>query len=395
MKPPLMGKIRGYVKVQIRGQHSEQLLNLLLAKRITIWDVRRTEDHQVSLFIIVPDFFRLRPYLKKTGCRVHVMERHGLPFSVGQVRRRSFFVTGAFLFLLGLYMLSSLVWTIEVKGNESISTEQVLAAAHQEGIYPFQWTFRLKDTEDLSKALHAKLSSSSWVGVTRQGTKIVIHIVESTVPKARKLNNPRNIVARTDAIITSIIAEEGKAVVKPNDRVRKGQLLISGGLGSPESPLTVVAKGSIRGLVWYEYSIQSPLISKQKVMTGQSVEKSYVQLGQRRLQVSGYGEIPYYHYEVKTEFSDVNVGMLTLPLKWVKEKIMEVQIVEEAQEQQEAVQIGLQHARSDIMAKYGPNARVVTEKILHQKTENGKVKLKVMFEVEQSIAEEQPIIGTS
>ncbi|WP_028544932.1 sporulation protein YqfD [Paenibacillus taiwanensis] len=392
MKPPALANWRGYVRVRIRGQYAEQLLNKLSAKQMLIWDVAREEDNQVSFFMMLPDFFRLRPLLKETGCRVHVEARFGLPFSVKQVRKRTFFISGLFLFLLGMYMLSSLIWTIDVKGNERISTDDVLAAAREEGIYPFQWTFRMKKLDTLSKELNARLPSTSWIGVTRQGTKVVIHVVESTVAENRTLRNPSHLIARTDAVVTEIIAKAGRAVVRPNTRVKKGSVLISGIVGSAQAQQAVPAKGVVRGLVWHEYEISSPLISKQKVLTGEFTERHYVQLGERRLQVSGFGDIPYAQYEVTTDVAATSWGRVSLPFGWITEKIAEVQLVAEERSEQAAMQEGLKQARFDIVAKNGPDARVKTEKILHQKSENGKVKLKVLFEVEQSIAVEQPII---
>ncbi|MCG7407846.1 sporulation protein YqfD [Paenibacillus sp. ACRRX] len=392
MKPPALANWRGYVRVRIRGQYAEQLLNKLSAKQMLIWDVMREEDNQVSLFLMLPDFFRLRPLLKETGCRVHVEARFGVPFSIKQVRKRTFFISGLFLFLFGMYMLSSLIWTIDVKGNERIPTDDVLAAAREEGIYPFQWTFRMKKLDTLSKELNARLPSTSWIGVTRQGTRVVIHVVESTMAENRTLRNPSHLIARADAVVTQIIAKEGRAVVRPNTRVKKGSVLISGIVGSTQAQQAVPAKGVVRGLVWHEYEIVSPLISKQKVLTGDVTERHYIQIGERRLQVSGFGDIPYAQYEVTSDTAAASWGSVSLPLGWITEKIAEVQLVAEERSEQEAMQEGLKQARVDIAAKNGPDARVKTEKILHQKSENGKVKLKVLFEVEQSIAVEQPII---
>ena len=53
---------------------------------------------------------------------------------------------------------------------------------------------------------------------------------------------------------------------------------------------------------------------------------------------------------------------------------------------------GLEGARNDILAKNGKGTKILSEKILHEKKENGKVYMKVLFEVEESIAEELPLV---
>ncbi|MCY9513536.1 sporulation protein YqfD [Paenibacillus apiarius] len=392
MKAPSLARVRGYVRVRARGKNIETFINAAASKQLRVWDVKVTTPGVMEFHVLIADFFRLRPLLKQTGCRVHVKERFGIPFAMKRIRRRKFFVLGAFLFLFGLYMLSSLVWTIDVKGNERIPTEDVLSAARQQGIYPFQWTFRLRDPDMMSKGMTSQLKGVSWIGVHREGTKVSIEVVESITPDPRQLVNPRHLVAKTDAVITHIIADQGRPVVKQNMRVKKGAVLISGSLGTPDAPLTVAARGDVRGLVWHEYHIVSPLVSKQKVYTGEQKEITYFVAGDRRLKVAGYGDIPYAHFETIQDVSRMKWRELTFPIGWLKETVMEVQYVSEERSAEEAYEAGLMQARADVIAKNGPEARIQTEKILHRKADNGKVDLKVLFEVEQSIAEELPLV---
>ncbi|WP_260115449.1 sporulation protein YqfD [Paenibacillus hexagrammi] len=57
-----------------------------------------------------------------------------------------------------------------------------------------------------------------------------------------------------------------------------------------------------------------------------------------------------------------------------------------------AKKAGLEQARARLLAASGSDSRIVGEKILHEKTENGKVYMEVHFEVEEYITEEQPIV---
>jgi similar to stage IV sporulation protein len=71
---------------------------------------------------------------------------------------------------------------------------------------------------------------------------------------------------------------------------------------------------------------------------------------------------------------------------------MEVQIVEEPIDPANAKKAGLEQAKAKLLGAEGADARIVGEKILHEKTENGKIYIDVHFEVEENIAEEQPIV---
>ncbi|NHN30934.1 sporulation protein YqfD [Paenibacillus agricola] len=391
MKSSILSSLRGYVIVEVRGQRIEQLINRIVERRMSIWDIQ-IHEARAQLCISLRDFFLLRPLLKETGSRIHVLQRYGLPFTLNKVEKRKLFVAGFIGFIIGLYLLSSLVWQVRVEGNESISTTDILQTAKQEGIYKMQWKFRLKDTDVLSKSLQNKLPGTAWVGVEVQGTQIVIKVVEATIPDVPPLLNPRNLVATKSALITSIYAEKGRPVVKPNTYVKKGDILISGILGDELNRQTVVAMGKVKGIVWYTPSIEVPLLRQLKIYTGAVVNRSYLVMGSRALQLSGYGELPFEHYETLPERKSLHWRDYTLPLGWLQEKVMEIQLLEQPLELQEARSLGMERAKQEIITAAGNEARVVNEKILHEKTDNGKVYMEVHLEVEESIVGEQAII---
>jgi similar to stage IV sporulation protein len=392
MKSSILLSIRGYVLIEIRGSRLELLINRLVEKRISVWDIRFRNEDRAELYIVLNDFFRLRALLKETGCRMHVLKRHGFPFILDKLEKRKFFAVGIAGFVIGLYLLSSLVWMVRVEGNETISTADILTAARQEGIYKLQWKFRLKDSDVLSKILQAKLPGTAWVGVEIQGTHVVVKIVEAVIPEPPPLLSPRHLVASKSAMITSIFAVKGRSVVKPNTYVRKGDILISGILGDELNQQTVVAKGEVMGLVWYTPTIEVPLIRQYKVYTGEIKKRSYLVLGSRGLQLTGYGAIPFQQYETLPQRKTLQWRNYTLPVGWLNERVMEVKTLEQPVDPQEARLQGLEQARTEITAAAGKEARVIQEKILHEKTDNGKVYMEVHMEVEESIAMEQPIV---
>lgn len=388
MKSPVFSHLYGVVTVVIRGESIERFINELSGNGIQIWNLKPLSDGKMEMNLQVADFFKLRPLLKRTGCRLHIQRRFGLPFMLVRLWRRKGFAIGFALFIAAVFLLSQLVWNIEVKGNVKIADEDVLIAAREEGLYPFQWIFRLPGQDKLSRELNRKLTGTSWVGVSRTGTRITIQIVEATEPKGQDLISPRHLVSKADAIITYIYAEKGQPEVKKNDRVKKGQILISGFQGGKE----VVSIGEIKGNVWHEYNIEVPMIRKQKVYTGEQKERGFLYFGKTAVQLTGYGKATFEHAQVLTEFDPLTWRSYKLPIGWMSEKVLETAELEIKLSEERAVKDGLERAKRDILAKNGADSLILNQKILHEKTDNGKVYMKVLFEVEQSIAEELPIV---
>ncbi|WP_054956662.1 sporulation protein YqfD [Paenibacillus dakarensis] len=392
MNIPTMISIRGYLKLTVRGEHVEAFINALVETGIPVWEVKPTGADSAEFKLLLKDFKGLRPLLKRTGCRTRIQERYGFPFRVLRLLKRKVFVGGIVMFFAILLVLSSMVWNVSVEGNEKLASEDVLEAAKQEGIYPYQWIFRLKSLDKLSTNLSVRLPGTSWVGVERNGTRIRIHIVEASVPKKPELLSPRHLVSTSDAVITQIYAEKGIPKVQINNRVKKGQVLISGILGDEENTKSVVAKGKVKGLVWHEYQIEVPLVKTRKVYTGGTYEKSYLVFGDRAVQLWGYGKSPFEKHEILTLYDPLTWRSRALPMGWMTEKVMEVNETKVTVTEEEARKEGLDRAFRDILAKYGPETRLVSQKILHDNKENGKVYMKVLFEVEETISKELPIV---
>ncbi|MBD0379109.1 sporulation protein YqfD [Paenibacillus sedimenti] len=387
-----IARLRGYVRIQLKGKGAQGIINPMMESGFSIWDIKPTEENKLELYILIKDFFRLRPLLKRTGCRVHVLTRHGLPFFMDRLGRRKLFLGGIAAFIVALYVLTSLVWQVSVEGNERIRKDEILQAAAKQGIHTFQWKFRLKKTEELSREIQGMLPNAAWVGVEIRGTHLIIKVVEATIPDRGPLMNPRHLVASKNALVTEIQSVKGRPMVKPNTYVRKGDVLISGIIGNDANNQVVVANGKVKGIVWYTSKIEVLLTKSYKVYTGETTNRNYLIFGTRALKVSGYGKHKYAQFETIPERKTLQWRSITLPIGWLHEKVMEVNYIEEPVEAENAKKSGLEQARADLLTSAGPDSRIAGEKILHEKTESGKVYMEVHFEVEENIAVEQPIV---
>lgn len=248
---------QGYVIIKVRGKKIERLINRMMNKRFAAWDMKRTSEDEAQFAITIKDFFQLRLLLKETGCRVHVLKRVGLPFLFRKIKRRLGFFGGAIAFCLLLYMLSNVIWTVQIEGTKYPENEVILKQELAKlGVKPGAFKFKAEEPKVIQRTIMERLPEVTWVGFKFNGTIAQVKVVEKTVPEIKKGTNPRHLVAKKKAIVYDIFVEQGKPMVKQNQYVQPGDILVSGQLGTEEEPKIVSAKGKVLGEVLIHLHVQ-------------------------------------------------------------------------------------------------------------------------------------------
>jgi similar to stage IV sporulation protein len=384
---------QGYVVIQVSGNKLERLINRMMNKRLSAWNIIRSNENAAQISITLKDFFQLRTLLKETGCQVHIIDKIGLPFLLQKMKKRMGLAAGIVSFCLLFYVFSMMIWTVEIEGVSVPEKEYYIREELAKlDVKPGKFRFQVADREVLYQRIVKMMPEAAWVGFQFNGTTAQLKVVEKALPEQQKATNPRNLVAKKKAIIHDIFVEEGQPVVKPNQYVNAGDLLVSGVLGTEEERKIVSAKGIVLGEVWYESNITVPMTQKRSTLTGERKNQYFLNLGPLSLKVWGFGKIPFdQHTKNKDDYS-FNIKEWKVPISWSKEQILETNNTEIQYTEEEAFQMGVKLSRENLYRKLEPEAQINEENVLRKSTENGKVYIKMHYTVIEEIASEQIII---
>ena len=116
----LLKSIRGYVRIRVNGFAAQRFMNLCGNRGILLWEIVKCgDDYCMNLYL--KSFWTIRPIAKKTGAKVAVLERYGLPFFLPKMWKRKGYMIGmglTFLFWIGSMFF---IWDIEIYGNYRIT----------------------------------------------------------------------------------------------------------------------------------------------------------------------------------------------------------------------------------------------------------------------------------
>ncbi|UOE95671.1 sporulation protein YqfD [Alkalihalobacillus sp. LMS39] len=392
MKNGWVSYLKGYVKMRIDGPYGERFLNRCIQKNIDLWNIKRLGNERIVCYISLEDAKRVKEIVKQTECKVTFMERRGLPFLQKSMIKRGGFTAGVAGFLFLLFVLSNVVWNISIEGASPKVEHQLQQVVADLGIKRGKFMFVLPSVEEIQKEVSDRIEDATWVGVRLNGTTFHFEVVEQTLPEEKELISPRHLVATKKAIVHDLFVEKGQALVKPNEFVNEGDILVSGFIGKEGKTEIVPAQAEVYGEIWYKSDVSIPLEATYDTLTGNYEKKHYLSFFGTDIPFWGFFGEKYNEYEIFERNYSFRLLNWTLPVQYKSKRWLEKQTTEMTYTEEEAKELAKKRAKEELKDKIQEDATIKGEKVLHESVENGKVKLTIHYQVIEEITSAQPII---
>lgn len=386
--------MRGYVIILVEGYFLERFINICTRRQIYLWGINKINNATMELRISIKGFKALRPIVRKTRCRVKILDKRGLPFVLYRHRRRKTFALGIALFLGLLWYMTSFIWVIEITGNEKIPKDEILGCLDESGLKVGTLKMRL-NLSAIENEMLLRNDQLSWIGIDVKGTKAMVEVKERRKPpKIVEKHIPCNIVGGKDAVIKSMVVKSGRPVVKEGDTVKKGQLLVSGVIDSKVAGIRYVhAVASIKARTWYEKSKEVSLIRDKKVKTGNSVTNHSLKIFDFRINFFINSSIPYANYDKITDRKALTIGReYVLPIVFESNQYEEVLVEKEKLELDWAISEAAEQLREELQKELKEDTEILDEKIEHIFIDENNLLLKLTVECIEEIGLQEPII---
>ena len=320
--------LNGYVIIKIEGLTLERLLNLAATQNIYLWDIKRVNYTLLEMKVSIEGFSELKSIVKKVGCHVEIIEKKGLPFIFYKLKNRKMLGVGILFFLVFVIYLSSILWDIQIIGNERINTEDIIEVLEKENIKYGIIKYKI-DKDYIEEILLNEFDDFSYVSVETKGTKLILEVKEQELLSEQIDSSiPCNIIANRKGIIVKLIVRNGKALIRKGDVVEAGDLLVTGVIekeGEDEYVL-VHSEGEILAQTRYSIKIEEPIIKTIKEETGRTKEFKEIRIGKKGFQFFKE-EIPFEHYEEEVQEVQLFKNKINLPVKIFIHKYKEVEQV--------------------------------------------------------------------
>ncbi len=384
----LINFFRGIVHIKIEGKFIERFINICTYHNVFLWDIVKVDSRSMTMFLSRKAFREVDQVAEKAKVTVEVLKKSGLPYILGKYKKRKAFAIGALLFLIVTIYLMSLVWYVEVIGNEEVSTDELLEEVKKSGIYVGA-SKRNINTDDVISTLMLDRDDLSWAGVYIKGTKVTLHVTERDLPPIVEDDSlPADIMALKDGVIQEVIVKAGVAAVKKGDSVFKGDVLIKGDvpLKFSENKLHVHAKGEVYATTWYEIKEPVPEFKTVKELTGKTYKKTRIDIFGVSIPLPKPVAMSYGEYEMEVLEKPLIIGRnVYLPVTTEVSLYKEVQSKDIALDEEQALEYCVSLIEERAVDVIPEEAQILAKYRRYVYDDNGKKYVEMIFECKEDI----------
>lgn len=303
--------IKGYLCIRVTGFSPERFMNLCSNKGILLWNIHKDAD-EYYMCLSIDGFLKLRPVVRKTGTKVVIVRRCGLPFLMSRMWKRKIFITG-FVFAAVFWLWTSrYIWEIDINGNFTITDDVIIEYLNNINVVIGMNKSEL-NIEDLEKGLRKEFYEITWTSAKLEGTKLFIEIKENDKIELEagyqndiKQYTASDLVATKKGKIVSIVVRTGIPQVKVGQEVEKGDVLVSGRIPVYQEDGTVrkynYCNADADILIEYTMDINETisLFYEKKNYTGREKKQYYLKVFGHNI-IFGNNKIPFLSYDYITD----------------------------------------------------------------------------------------------
>lgn len=368
---------KGQIKVEIKVFDINKLLNVLWKNGIKVENVKKIDIVTVTLNVNYSEYGKLKSCVKRLNGKIKIISAKGFVFFLARMKKSISILIGVLVFLIGLYIYSGYIWRIDIETKKNVAPSEIRTMLREFDIKP-----GIKKNNVNVYGLERKLENGHgdimWVNARIEGGTLKIKVEEKVSPKINDENENQelnNIVAKMDGEIKRIYATSGSAAVKEGDIVKKGDVLILPQQGISGGEYEAPAEGEVIANTFYEKCVELQVSGKKEERTGAEDSEVYLEIMGKKIYIK----------KATKDFDNCDkiesTGKLLNRNKYYEKVNKDI-----LEDKETIIYKAVELMSNSINKEISKQAKIVDKAITSEDIGDGKIKLKVLFIVEQNIA---------
>ncbi|MDR5586647.1 MULTISPECIES: sporulation protein YqfD [Clostridium] len=365
----------GKITIEVNSLIPEKTLNILWQKGINVSKIVKLNITTVRFQIPFDSYKEVEEVVKRTKGKVRIVGKSGIIVLLLSIKRKLSLCIGAGVFLLVLYLLSNYIWAIDIQTRNNLSPFEIRKELTSIGIKP-----GLKKSDinvyNIEKKMEDLDSEVMWVRARIEGSTLRVIVAEKVNPPVTEKILPEQVLAKMDGEIKRVFTFSGNPAVKPGDIVKTGNVLILPIQGKEGFEKEVKPSGSVIANTFYEKSMEVQISGEKIQRTGEKDRDIYVNFWDKKIYLKkAINDFKYYDKIEETG------GLLNQVIYFRKEgKSVNL-------DKDKAVEDAVEKLRKSLQKDLTNDAKIIDNKVNIENISKDTICIKVIFTVEQDIAE--------
>ena len=249
MKNYIFFLLKNKIYINVTGNNIERFIKRLKNNNIDLINIKHISYNSVNILIYKKDYDRVIEL--KTIYDICIIRYNGLVNIKKFILSNKYIIFFITVGIIYIYVVTNMIFFIDVITNDSNMEKSIKEELKNFGIEKYKFKKNYNELQIIKDKIISKYRDEiEWIEIENIGTKYIIRYEPRIKNSINKENKLRNIVAKKDAIITSLNISSGQIIKNINSYVKKGDIIVSGYIdlnGSIKD--TIISNGNVYGEV--------------------------------------------------------------------------------------------------------------------------------------------------
>lgn len=387
MKDKILNTLGGSIKIKVEGKNINNFIHRLIKNNINIEKVIPISYKEAHLIVDYRELVMIQKI--KTIYKVKVIKYYGRLKLLKRTKRDIFLLLSLLVGVLTIYILSNMIFKIEVIHSNKNIIKLVNKELYSNGIRKYHFVKSYSEIEKIKKKiLEDNKDSIEWLEIIREGTKYTVRVEERIINKREDSNKVYDIVASKNAVIKTIVANSGEKAKNINTYVKKGETIISSQIMLPNNTtIEKSASGTITGEVWYTIRVEYPYIYNETLYTGNKKKVLVFNFLNKRISFFDFHKYKTFERNTKYIFNNNFI-----PFSLTYEDEYETKIINDIYTKETASKKAIEVAKEKLLDKYSTIIDINDIKIINEEDLSTKIVLDLFITCTEDITEYKEVL---
>lgn len=380
MKDKIFKIFSSSIKIKITGRNINNFLKRIIRNNINIIKVIPISYKEMDLIIDYKDLDKIEKL--KTIYNIKIIRYYGKLRILKRIKKNIFILSFLLIGLFLVYILSNVIFSIEVIHSNNNIIKLVENELEENGIKKYHFALSYDEVEKVKKKiLEDNKDSLEWLEIIKEGTKYIVRVEERIINNVPDNNNIYDIVASKGAVIKSIYAKSGEKIRDVNTYVKKGDIVISSKIILPNNEIiTKSANGKIIGEVWYSARVEFPYVYNEIRYTGNKKKVLVFNFLNKRISIFDFNKYKTFDKNIKYIFNN-NI----IPISLTYEHEYETKVINDIYTYDTAREKAINVAKEKLLNKYSNIVDITDIKIINEEDMTSKIVIDLFITCDEDI----------